>query len=246
MRAQKKVRMMQNKSTVDEIRERFDHDVERFANLQTGQSSTVDAALVLELIGQAAGAVVPHATALLDVGCGAGNNALRILQEVGDGVDVTLIDLSRPMLDRAQSRVSEATNGSVSTIQSDVRELDLGENRFDVIVAAAVLHHLREEHEWEETFAKFYRALRPGGCIWISDLVQHSTEAIQQLMWHRYGEYLTELKDEAYRDHVFAYVEKEDSPRPLLFQIDMLRKVGFGQVDILHKNSNFAAFGGIK
>ena len=31
------------KSSVAEIRARFDHDVERFANLETGQSATVDA-----------------------------------------------------------------------------------------------------------------------------------------------------------------------------------------------------------
>ena len=234
------------KSTVAEIRARFDIDVERFANLQTGQSSTVDAALVLELIGQTAGAVAPQAQDLLDVGCGAGNNALRVLHEIGEDVNVTLIDLSRPMLERAQGRVQEVTSGVVTTVQSDVRELDLGEARFDVIVAAAVLHHLRGEDEWRETFAKFYRALRPGGCIWISDLVTHSSEAVHGLMWQRYGDYLTELKDEAYRDYVFAYVEKEDSPRPLLFQTDLLREVGFSQVDILHKNSSFAAFGAIK
>ncbi len=28
-------------------------------------------------------------------------------------------------------------------------------------------------------------------------------------MHRRYGEYLTRLKDEAYRDHVFAYVERD-------------------------------------
>jgi tRNA (cmo5U34)-methyltransferase len=33
------------KSSVDEIRRRFDADVERFSNLDTGQSSTVDAPL---------------------------------------------------------------------------------------------------------------------------------------------------------------------------------------------------------
>ena len=33
------------KSTVDEIRERFDNDVERFSNLATGQSATIDAPL---------------------------------------------------------------------------------------------------------------------------------------------------------------------------------------------------------
>jgi tRNA (cmo5U34)-methyltransferase len=45
---------------------------------------------------------------------------------------------------------------------------------------------------------------------------------------------------------VFAYVEKEDTPRPLLFQLDLLRQVGFTQVEILHKNICFAAFGAWK
>jgi tRNA (cmo5U34)-methyltransferase len=33
----------------------------------------------------------------------------------------------------------------------------------------------------------------------------------------RYGEYLTRLNYETYGDQVFASVEKEDTPRPLLF-----------------------------
>ena len=65
-------------------------------------------------------------------------------------------------------------------------------------------------------------------------------------MWKRYGEYLAQLRDEDYRDHVFAYIEAEDTPRPLLFQIDLLREAGFREVEILHKNSCFAAFGAIK
>jgi tRNA (cmo5U34)-methyltransferase len=66
------------------------------------------------------------------------------------------------------------------------------------------------------------------------------------MMWERYGEYLTGLKDAAYRDHVFAYIEQEDSPRPLADQLDLLREAGFAQVDVLHKNICFAAFGGVK
>ena len=45
---------------------------------------------------------------------------------------------------------------------------------------------------------------------------------------------------------MFAYVEKEDTPRPLTFQLDLLREVGFAQVDVLHKNVCFAAFGAVK
>src|SRR5437660_11740713 len=109
------------KSTVDEIRRRFDNDVERFANLETGQSATIDAPLVLELITQVAAAVTPRARHVLDVGCGAGNYLLKLLQRV-PGLDATLVDLSRPMLERAQERVSAATSGQVTTIQGDVRQ----------------------------------------------------------------------------------------------------------------------------
>ena len=65
-------------------------------------------------------------------------------------------------------------------------------------------------------------------------------------MWARYGDYLVGLRDAAYRDHVFAYVQEEDTPRSLLFQVDLLRSVGFQAVEILHKNSCFAAFGAIR
>ncbi len=87
-----------SKSTVDQIRERFDGDVERFSNLETGQSATIDAALSLALIAEAASRVTPRATSLLDVGCGAGNYTLKVLERLPN-LDVTLIDLSRPMLD---------------------------------------------------------------------------------------------------------------------------------------------------
>ena len=127
---------MNTKSTIEDIRRRFDGDVERFSNLQTGQSATIDAPLVLELVTEAAAATTPHARAVLDVGCGAGNYTLKLLQRLPD-LDVTLLDLSRPMLDRAVQRVSAATRGKVVALQGDVREADLPEGGFDVILAAA-------------------------------------------------------------------------------------------------------------
>lgn len=233
------------KSTVEQIRQRFDNDVERFSNLETGQTSTVDAALAMTLIGEAAVVTNPRATHLLDVGCGAGNYALTLLKRLPN-LDVTLVDLSLPMLDRAVARVGEATSGHVTPIQSDMRALSFEADSFDIIFAASTLHHLRGDDEWQLVFAQFYRALKPGGSFWIFDLVEQSTSGIQTLMWQRYGDYLAGFRDEAYRDHVFNYVAEEDTPRSLLFQIDLLRKVGFREVEILHKHCCFAAFGGIK
>jgi tRNA (cmo5U34)-methyltransferase len=234
-----------NKSTIEQIRNRFDGDVERFSNLETGQSATIDAPLSLALIAEAAARVNAGARSILDVGCGAGNYTLKVLQRLPN-LDVTLVDLSRPMLDRAVERVSRETRGKVTAIQGDIRELQFERGQFDIICAAAVLHHLREEEEWRTVFTKFHAWLGAGGSIWISDFIEHSDTRVQGLMWERYGAYLAQLKDEAYRDHVFQYVAAEDSPRPLMFQLDLLRSVGFSVVDILHKNSCFAAFGAIK
>jgi tRNA (cmo5U34)-methyltransferase len=233
------------KSTVDEIRQRFDADVERFSNLETGQSATVDAPLALALIAHAAAVTTPHARHVLDVGCGAGNYTLKLLKLLPN-LDATLVDLSQPMLDRARERVGKASAGRITTIQGDIRDIGLADGQFDIVLAAAVLHHLRTNQEWQAVFAAFYRALRPGGSLWIFDLVDSSIPAVQHLMRSQYGEYLTRLKDEAYRDHVFAYVEKEDTPRPLVFQLELLRQVGFGAVEVLHKNVCFAAFGAMK
>ena len=70
------------KSTVEEIRARFDADVDRFSNLDSGQSATVDAPLVLDLVARAAAAADPRASRLLDVGCGAGNYTLKLLEHL--------------------------------------------------------------------------------------------------------------------------------------------------------------------
>jgi len=236
---------MQSKSTVKEIKERFDQDVERFSNLETGQQATIDAPLCMDLIANAALACNPEAKNLLDIGCGAGNLSLKILEQFSQ-LNSDLLDLSKPMLTKAKDRVSWATIGKVNTIQADLRDAKLEEGKYDIIVAAAVLHHLREEEDWETVFSKIFKLLAPGGSFWISDLVIHDDPEIQQMMWNWYGSYLEKLKGAEYRKDVFAYIEKEDSPRSLRFQLNLMEKVGFTGAEILHKNCCFAAFGGRK
>ncbi|MGC8539452.1 MAG: class I SAM-dependent methyltransferase [Phycisphaerae bacterium] len=238
------------KSTVEEIRRRFDNDVERFSNLETGQSATMDAPLCLELVTSAAAAVTPRAKTVLDIGCGAGNYTLKLLQKI-PSLNCTLMDLSQPMLERARQRVSAATTGGVTTLQQDVREAQFPPESFDVVLAAAVLHHLRTDQQWHQVFASILQWLRPGGSFWIFDMVEHSSPNVQQSMWLRYGDYLSALKGggaagEKYRDSVFAYIEAEDTPKPLLWQINLLIEVGFAAPEILHKNGPFAAFGARK
>jgi len=237
---------VKKKATVEEIRARFDNDVERFSNLETGQSATVDAPLVLELICQAAAASTNAARALLDIGCGAGNFTLKLMDRLPRLEQVTLVDLSRPMLERACRRIGARGGMAVTPLEGDIREIQLPPESFDIVVAAAVLHHLREEAEWRAVFGAIQRSLRPGGSFWIADLIDHELPEIRELMWRRYGDYLESLKGPEYRDQVLAYVDYEDTPRSLLFQTDLLRQAGFSRVEVLHKNGCFAAFGAVK
>ncbi|MGJ1406257.1 class I SAM-dependent methyltransferase [Sphingobacterium multivorum] len=236
-----------NKATLQEIETRFDNDVERFSNLETGQATTLDAVWNMELITDAIVSLYPNAQNILDIGCGAGNYDVKLLQKLESNPNVSLLDLSQPMLNRAKKRVGKLTNGEIHLIKGDFRTAALEEDKFDVIIATSVLHHLRDDKDWENAFGKLFRLLRTGGSVWIFDLIEQNNEQLQKLIYReKYGEYLTSLKDEQYRDHVFDYIEHEDTPRSLIYQLNLLTQVGFKNVDVLHKNLCFASYMGFK
>ena len=235
------LRPLHEKSTVEQIRQRFDADVERFSKLETGQQAAMDAPVILDVVARSAACHVRPQGKLLDLGCGAGNFTLRVLSQISP-LECVLVDLSHPMLERAEHRVKAATSGSVQTIQSDMRLLSFRPASFDIILAGQVLHHLREDAQWEAMFARFHEWLRPAGTLFVADFVGYDDPGIQELMLRRYAEHLENLGGAEYRDKVLAYCEVEDSPRSVKYQFDLLGKVGFNEFDVLHKNALFAAF----
>ena len=232
------------KATAEELRRKFDGDVERFSDLNRGHEAAMDSPLAMELIASAAQAVTPGARRALDVGCGGGNYSLKLLQKF-PGLELTLLDLSGEMLERARGRVTAAGAGRVETVQGDVRSF-LPEGRYQVIVASAVLHHLRETDEWRLVFRRLYEALEPGGSLWIYDLVDHEIDVVAAQMQRVHGDYLESLGGEAYREQIFTRIREDDTPRSVQFQLDLLREVGFSRIDLLHKTARFAAFGAVK
>jgi tRNA (cmo5U34)-methyltransferase len=233
------------KLTVEEIQTRFDHQVDRYSSLASGQQSAMDSRIMMERLASVAAKTTPHAGDVLDIGCGAGNYTLALLERLST-LNCTLLDLSAPMLERAKTRVLAATEGRVTTLHGDIRDIELEEARFDIVLTGTALHHLRQDHEWEQVFAKIFRSLKPHGSFWISDLVAHEHPEVQAHMQAIYGAYLVEQQDSAFRAAVFANIEREDTPRPMTYQLDLLRQVGFHNIDIVHKNACFAAFGGVK
>lgn len=236
---------LQDKSTIQAIKERFDNDVERFSNLNSGQQTVIDAQLMLDLISILSVQIVPGAKNMLDIGCGAGNNTIKIVRQQA-GLNCDLLDLSRPMLERAQERLAKEPAGDVRTFQGDFRSVRLPASHYDIIVAAAVLHHLRDEQDWHAGLSKIYSLLKTGGALFVSDMFFHEDAMVQTAMWDRYGDYLRGVGGDELRAKVFEYIDYEDSPRDLTFQIELMRKIGFRKIDILHKNSCFGAYVAIK
>lgn len=233
------------KSTVEEIKQNFDNDVESYINLDTGQVSTMDAKISLDFVTEAAKRINPHASNLLDIGCGGGNYTLMMLSKLPN-LNCTLVDLSKAMLDKAVERAANGTAKSIKAFQGDIREVYLPENHYDIILAGTVLHHLRDDKDWEHTFAKLYKLLKPGGCLMISDLITQNFEVLNEYTMENYGKYLETVGGKDYRRFMFEYIEKEDSPRSMIYQLELLKHVGFKKVEILHKNMCYGAFGGVK
>ena len=97
------------------------------------------------------------------------------------------------MLAKAEERIKPVIQKPLKLIQSDIRTAALESDYYDVILAGAVLHHLREEADWEHVFTKLYKALRPGGCLIISDLVEHDSDILNAYIRELYIAYLERM-----------------------------------------------------
>lgn len=233
------------KSTVEDIRNKFDKLAENYSNIEQGQSTALDSPLCLELIAKAASTYNPDASKIADIGCGGGNYMVK-LTSLLPNVDVTLVDLSANMLATAARRVNYNISGNVTTIQSDFREMKLEKNAYDVIVAATSLHHLRTEAEWEQVFAIIYNALKPGGSFWINDVIIEENQVLDQYMYQNWLRIITDNLGKETADYIAEQFAIEDTPQTLNFQLDLMKKLGFRETHILHKHFCFAAFGAIK
>lgn len=237
--------LQHTKSSPEAIRANFDQQVERFTNIETGQTTAIDSPLCMELVARSAALLNPYATNILDLGCGGGNYAVKVTSLLPN-VDCTLIDLSANMLAKAEERVRENITGNVTVIQGDYREITLQENTYDIITAGTTLHHLREENEWELVFTNVFKALKKGGTFWINDIVIGETDEINRMMLDGWLSILRkQISDEEIEMYMGRY-ESEDTPRTLSYQLELLKQVGFSKTIVLHKHFNFAAFGGRK
>jgi cyclopropane fatty-acyl-phospholipid synthase-like methyltransferase len=135
-----------------------------------------------------------RASRVLEVGSGLGGPARYLAHTVG--CQVTALELQEEL----HALASELTRRSgleshVTHIRGDALTYPLAENAFDAVVSWLAIHHIRAR---PRLLARLLTALRPGGQIYVEDLVVRapfSPEDASTLRQMLYGETVTSVGD---------------------------------------------------
>jgi SAM-dependent methyltransferase len=106
-----------------------------------------------------------HGERLLDVGCGLGEAALGLAQDLGDGGEVVGVDVSERMLRVARSNAGAARCRVRFTV-GDARSLDEPDDSFDAARSERTLQWLADP---AAAVAEMVRVVRPGGRVSLID-----------------------------------------------------------------------------
>ena len=123
-----------------------------YANAETPRLETSNLLarqrLALEMVASA----VPSSSRVLDVGCGTGEMAGRLIDR---GYDVSGVDIAEPMVHRARERW-----GADRFKVADGEHLPFDDNTFEAVVCLGVIEYQDAD---ERTLREIRRVLKPGG-----------------------------------------------------------------------------------
>ena len=141
----------------DSVRSMFD----RIAPVYDAMNRLMSAGLDRRWRAVTAEAVVRRGDRVLDACCGTGDLALA---DGAAGGDVTGLDFSEPMLERARRK-----SGAVEWVNGDLLSLPFADASFD---AATVGFGVRNVLALEQALAELRRVLRPGGRLGILEITR--------------------------------------------------------------------------
>jgi SAM-dependent methyltransferase len=154
----------------------------------------------------------------VDLGCGRGNDVIRMAQVVGDKGFVYGIDISDGMIEKANRNAAKLEISNIKFIKSELETIQLPSNIADLVISNCTINHARDK---KAVWSEIHRILKKGGRFVISDI------------------YSLEDVPEEYRNDPVAVSEcwagsiKKDE------YLKIINEAGFSEVDILEESKPY-------
>jgi arsenite methyltransferase len=160
---------------------------------------------------------LPPGAQVLDVATGTGWAAIAAAQCVGPTGRVLGVDRAPDMLERARRKAAAAGLTNVEFREGDAARLDVGDQRFDVVLCASALFFVPD---MLAALREWHRVLNPGGQVGFSGWGPQPQQSVWNLLTTRLQQYGVA------RSGLGQRLEAPETCRWLLHE------AGFGQIEV--------------